>query len=627
MQDPNILLTMLSRMAQKPEVKFDKLFPKLYNVELWLMAYERIAPKPGNMTAGVDGRTIDGTGLELIERLIADLKASRYKPRPVRRTYRKKPNGKLRPLGIPCFADKLLQTVVSMILEAIYEPTFSDASHGFRPQRSCHTALSQVKRMTGVRWWVEGDIAGFFDNLCHDTLIRILSQRITDQRFLHLIEQFLRAGYVEDWQYHRTYSGTPQGGNLSPVLSNAYLNELDHSIAERIRTFNKGQKRQFRREYWRIRDRRKRAKKEAQKTGDWTTYKALTQEMLATPATEPQDPHFRRMYYCRYADDFLIGIVGSKADAAAEKEWLGEYLRTELRLELAPEKTLITHVGHRVRFLGYDIQRGDVNRRVRVKRRHGSGVQRTCTQKLVLLLPRDKCTAFAQEYGQHQGWQGASRNKLIRLSELEILLTYNAEVRGFLEYYALADNLPRVASSILWLTNTSFMKTLAAKRRSTVRKVARSMKGGPNHYVIATQRSDGMTREYALVSSTKQLRRQEVSYGAVDHKPNTWTYRGRTELGQRLRAHQCEWCGTQEGPIEVHHVRKLKDLKGKQVWERQMIARRRKTMILCQECHVELHAGKLSEAKKLRGDWRAGYLETRMSSSEGSSVKPGVATR
>lgn len=240
MQDPNVLLTMLSRMARKPAVKFDKLFTKLYNIDLWLMAYESIASKPGNMTKGADYRTVDGMSMERIQAVITDLKASRYKPTPVRRVYVRKANGKLRPIGIPSFEDKLLQTVARFLLEAIYEPTFSDASHGFRPRRSCHTALEQVKRMTGTKWWIEGDIAGFFDSLDHGILGSILGQRISDRRFLHLIEQFLRAGYVEDWQYHKTHSGTPQGGNLSPILSNVYLNELDQWMTAKIAEFNKG---------------------------------------------------------------------------------------------------------------------------------------------------------------------------------------------------------------------------------------------------------------------------------------------------------------------------------------------------------------------------------------------------
>ena len=177
MQDPNALLTTLSNMALKPEVIFDKLYQKLYNVELWLLAYQRIAPKPGNMTAGIDGETIDGAGFQLIRDAIADLKASRYKPLPVRRVYSPKPNGKQRPLGIPSFRDKLLGTVLKLILEAIYEPTFSKHAHGFRPDKSCHTALAAVKReMNGVRWWVEGDIKGFFDHVNHGTLTPHIEQ-------------------------------------------------------------------------------------------------------------------------------------------------------------------------------------------------------------------------------------------------------------------------------------------------------------------------------------------------------------------------------------------------------------------------------------------------------------------
>jgi len=216
-QQPTTLLAILSKMAQKPGVQFDKLFQKLYNIDLWLLAYQQIAPIPGNMTAGVDGKTIDKAGFKLITDLIADLKASRYKPCPARRVYIPKATGKLRPLGIPAFRDKLLMTVLKLILEAIYEPTFSRRSHGFRPERSCHTALEQIQtEMTGTRWWVEGDIKGFFDHVNHDTLLSILRRRISDTRFLHLIGQLLKAGYVEDWRYHQTYSGVPQGGNLTP---------------------------------------------------------------------------------------------------------------------------------------------------------------------------------------------------------------------------------------------------------------------------------------------------------------------------------------------------------------------------------------------------------------------------
>jgi len=597
-QDPNALLTILSKMAQKPEVQFEKLFQKLYNIELWLLAYQRIAPKPGNMTTGVDGKTIDGVGLKLIGEIIADLKASRYVPRPVRRVYIPKANGQLRPLGIPCFQDKLLMTVLKLMLEAIYEPTFSETSHGFRPKRSPHTALAEVKKIVGIRWWVEGDIKGFFDHVNHDTMLRILNKRITDQRFLHLIKQLLKAGYVEDWRYHQTYSGTPQGGNLSPVLSNIYLNELDQAIAAKKAEFETGKARKKTQEYISLENKKYRAKKKARQTGNWSKYKQLQKRMLHVKTTDPQDPNFRRLYYQRFADDFLVGIIGSKADAVALKAWLGDYLRTELQLELSAEKTLITNAKERVRFLGYDIMREKGVRVLRVHTKVGVQTKRTTTHQLALLMPRDKSIKFAKEYGDTATWKGKHRSELNNLSEFEILVTYNAEIRGFLGYYSLADNLKYDAAKILWLTSRSFFMTLAGKRRSSLNKVIKSLKSGPGQFVLTVREEGKESREYSLLASTRQLKTDTIDRNRPDIIPNTQKYKGRTELGRRLLAQTCEWCGTHQGPIEVHHVRKLGNLKGKAVWERHMIERHRKTMILCGECHDELHAGKLSEKKK-----------------------------
>lgn len=614
-------------MAQKPHIQFDNLFPKLYNVELWLISYQSLAPKPGNMTAGADGKTIDGAGMKLITDLINDLKASRYKPSPARRVYIPKANGGQRPLGIPSFRDKLLQTGIKLILEAIYEPTFSDTSHGFRPNRSCHTALEAVKNMPGTRWWVEGDIKGFFDTVNHDTLLKIMGKRITDKRFLHLIGQLLKAGYVEDWRFHQTYTGTPQGGNLSPLLSNIYLNELDQAIQAKIAMVNKGKTRKVNGEYHRVNVAVSKAKQKARQTGDWKKYQALRKRMLNLQPADPQDPEYRRMYYTRYADDFLVGVIGSQADAIELKAWLKEYLRNELQLELSIEKTLITNSKQRIRFLGYDIVRGDGKRIYRYRTTRGIKKQRTSSHKIRLLMPRDKTIAFAKAYGDTSKWRGKHRNQLVRFSELEILMTFNAEIRGFLGYYSMADNLTDVAGKVLRITTGSFIRTLARKRQSTFRKVSKNMKRGPEHYVYTLKVEGKPTKEYELVASTRQLVKGNINYGHPDLIPVTWQYKSRTELGQRLLAHECEWCGTQQGQIEVHHVRKLKDVKGKAVWERQMIERRRKTMVLCVTCHDELHAGKLSEkTRKLRENGRAGYAERCKVGSEGSTVKPSVET-
>lgn len=597
MQDPNVLLAILSRMAVKPEVRFDKLYQKLYNPQLWLKAYESIAPKPGNMTAGVDGNTIDGAGWQLINDMIEDLKTSRYKPQPVKRTYIPKTNGKLRPLGIPTFRDKLLQTVVKLLLESIYEPTFSEHSHGFRNDRSCHTALRQVKKMQGIRWWIEGDITSFFDNVDHTALLSILAKRITDKRFLHLISQLLSAGYIENWKLHKTYSGTPQGGNLSPLLSNIYLNELDQYMEMRIKAFNKGKKRKARSEYRRIRRQKSKAKKNAQKTGDWTEYKKLSDELMQTPYADPLDPAFKRMTYVRYADDFLIGIIGSKAEATQIKQQLTDYLDKYLKLELSPQKTLITNAKNRVRFLGYDIKRWRSRKRLRYHSKQGVITKRTCTYQLALLIPRDKCLVFANTYGNPSTWEGYTRANMLWQSELEILKTYNAEVRGFLQYYALADNLTELGSRLLWLTTKSFLRTIATKRQTGIRQVIRSMKRGNNEFVLVTYIND-VPHEHRLVSSTRHIHKVCIDWD-VDRKPNTIIYRARTELGQRLAARQCEWCGTTTGYMEVHHVRKLKDLKGKSNWERYMIGRQRKTIVMCRKCHHQLHHGTLTTQRKL----------------------------
>jgi hypothetical protein len=261
----------------------------------------------------------------------------------------------------------------------------------------------------------------------------------------------------------------------------------------------------------------------------------------------------------------------------------------------------VTNAKERVRFLGYDIKRGDGRRILKVHTITGTRTKRTVTYQLELLMPREKSVKFAQTYGDLTTWKGKHRGELMNLSELEILLMYNAEVRGFLGYYALADNLKYEASKILWLTNTSFFRTLAGKRQSTVKKVMKSMKRGPGSSALAVREEGKEVKMYDLLASTKQLKTGMNQTGNPDLIANVQRYQSRTELGKRLLANQCEWCGTKQGLMEVHHVRKLKDLKGKTLWERRMIERRRKTTILCAECHHELHAGTLSSKKKAKG--------------------------
>ena len=203
------------------------------------------------MTSGIDGMTLAGFGDEVVNKLIEQIKDHSYQPNPVKRVYIPKKNGKKRPLGISSSADKLVQEVIRMILESIYEPTFSKFSHGFRHNKSCHTALLQIQHnFTGVKWFIEGDIKGYFDNIDHHILVNILRERIKDEAFIELIWKFLRAGYMENWKYNATYSGVAQGSGFSPILANLYLDKLDKYIEEYAKTFNKGKARKTNQDYW-----------------------------------------------------------------------------------------------------------------------------------------------------------------------------------------------------------------------------------------------------------------------------------------------------------------------------------------------------------------------------------------
>lgn len=233
MRDPIHVLKSLEEKASVSNYKYERLYRNLYNPEFFLLAYANIAKSQGSMTQGVDGQTLDNMSLPRINRIIESLRNKTYQPQPAKRKYIPKKNGKLRPLGITSTDDKLVQEVVRMILEAIYEPTFSNSSHGFRPKRSCHTALAQVKKnFTGAIWIVEGDIKACFDNFDHHVLTDLLRKRIADESFIGLIWKFLKAGYMEQWQYNCTYSGVPQGSGISPICANIYLSELDKFMQE-----------------------------------------------------------------------------------------------------------------------------------------------------------------------------------------------------------------------------------------------------------------------------------------------------------------------------------------------------------------------------------------------------------
>jgi group II intron reverse transcriptase/maturase len=336
MQSSEIVLINLFKQAQNPKFKFDRLYRNLYNMDMYKKAYSNIYSNDGSATQGVDQETADGFSEEKANKIIESLKAESYQPKPARRTYIPKKNGKMRPLGIPSFGDRLVQEVCRMILESLYEPKFSVTSHGFRPQKSCHTALMDISRtFTGVNWFIEGDIKGFFDNINHHTLIRILRKRIEDEKFIRLMWKFLRAGYVEDFRFNNTYSGTPQGGIISPLLANIYLNEFDWFVSEKLKgDFDNGKPKDQQRNpiYRNLEYQLGRVKKQiegmegknSQSEVLLSKYKAIKNQMQEIPYIINHNG-YKSLKYVRYADDFLIGVNGSKEDCKTIKEAIKEF--------------------------------------------------------------------------------------------------------------------------------------------------------------------------------------------------------------------------------------------------------------------------------------------------------------
>lgn len=458
LRNPIQVLSSLTEKSKNESYRFQRLYRNLYNPEFYWLAYKNIYANTGSMTAGADGTTIDGMSDERIQRIIESMRDKSYLPKPARREYiAKKNSNKKRPLGIQSGNDKLVQEVVKMILESIYEPVFKKTSHGFRPNKSCQTALYQIqKTFTGTNWFVEGDIHACFDSFNHHTIIRLLRKRIDDEMFLQLIWKFLKAGYMEQWTYNRTYSGVPQGSGVSPVLANVYLHELDKFMEEYAQKYNRGKKKQMNSDYkkvvkkasyYRCMGKKKWADLSPEERWERNKHlKMLEKQTRQLTPTEPLDETYKRIQYTRYADDFIIGVIGSKADAEQMKADVGRFLREELDLEMSETKTKVTHTGDRARFLGYDIT---VSRSQDLKKSAGGYKIRSNAGVVKLLVPREKWVGKLLEYhaikikineNGKERFVALHRGKLVNQSDIEILARYNAEVRGLYNYYAIAND-------------------------------------------------------------------------------------------------------------------------------------------------------------------------------------------
>jgi len=598
-RNPEKVLNSLTEHSVNLDYKFERLYRILFNEEMYYVAYQRIYDKPGNMTAGADGKTIDQMSLNRIEKLIASLKDESYQPQPSRRVYIPKKNGKMRPLGVPAFNDKLLQEVVRMVLEAIYEGHFENTSHGFRPKRSCHTALAQVqKTFSGVKWFVEGDIKGFFDNINHQVLINTLKERISDDRFIRLIRKFLNAGYLENWKFHHSYSGTPQGGIASPILANIYLDKLDKFMKEYSEKFDRGKERKRNEQSFMLQSKRTYVLKKLKVVKDQTEkaelikqLKANRKESMCIPHGDEMDLDYKRLKYVRYADDFLIGTIGCKQDAINIKEDVRMFLKEKLALELSDEKTLITHTEKAAKFLGYEIS---VRKSNAAKRNAIGRLIRPYNKRIRLMIGKDTVKNKLLEHrvleikvhnGKEQ-WKPKSKSNLVCNNDLAILDKYNQEIRGLYNYFSLATNCSTL-SNFGYIMQYSMYKTFAQKYQTKVPKILDKYKRN-GHFTVRYQLKNGTVKDLTFYHDGFR-KKDPVRYMDIDNLPvPNKHYIIVTSLVNRLKAEKCEMCGA-VGKLAMHHVRKLKDLKGKTPLEKRMIARKRKTIALCGNCLKPTH--------------------------------------
>jgi len=597
MRDAETVLGIIQERGKKG-LPLEDIYRQLYNPDLYLRAYARLYSNKGAMTKGTTSETVDGMSMRKIGKIIHDIRHERYRWTAVRRVYIPKKNGKKRPLGMPTWSDKLLQEVIRLILEAYYEPQMSDHSHGFRPKRGCHTALNEVKRTwTGTKWFVEGDIAGCFDNIDHQVMMTILKEKLHDNRFLRLMEGLLTAGYLEEWRYHATPSGSPQGGVVSPILANIYLDKLDKYIENKLLPeYNSQGKRKVNPSYRRILDkaskfRKKGMKKEAE---------VLRKQQLQLPYYDPNDDQYRRLKFVRYADDFLLGFAGPKAEAEEIKEKLRTFLHEELKLELSQEKTVITHARTSVaRFLGYEIATQFSNDKLDARR------ERVVNEKVMLRVPADVIQKNCAEY-QAKG-KPIHRAELLSESDYAITEKYQWKYRGLMQYYVLAMNIAQF-NHVHWVMRMSLLKTLASKHKSSVNQMVKK-------YQTETETPHGKMKclEVKVERNEKKpliarfggipWRRQDKAV-LVDILP-LQTVTPRNELIKRLLHNTCEVCGSKEN-ISVHHIRALKDLKAKgrrekPLWVQKMAAMQRKTLVVCAYCHGAIQTGKPTK-KPIQGD-------------------------
>jgi retron-type reverse transcriptase len=619
-----------------PGKRFNHLWENLIN-PVWLAAaWEQIRRNHGSQTAGVDDTTAVDVDMSLIHKLAEELKTWRYRPQPARRVHIPKANGKTRPLGIPTIKDRIVQQALRMLLEPIFEADFLDCSHGFRQGRSTLTALRDVVRhYPNISWIIEGDINGCFDNIHHGKLLEQVGKRVADEKILSLIRLFLKAGYLEDWRYHRTYSGTPQGGIISPLLANIFLHQLDEFVEDELEANRIQSKKQqnsrrnpeYQRIYRQIFGLRKKlrelkATKSAEGASDKESPRLICEELAEwerqlkhTPYFDKDKKHPCKVKYVRYADDFVVMVAGIKEETEAARRRIKDKL-SSIGLSLSECKTQITHWSRPVRFLGYEI-RGEMRNR-------GVGI------RAVLGIPQEKVQKAREAIEKVCSYHN--------IPEADLIAQVSSMFRGWCNYYRYANSpqpvFGRLSKDAWW----AFAHYLARKHRASIAATLRREKLAKRLVVVKHNGRRKQTFQTRVGDRTLTLNIIPPKTGSIQaiHNKQDWTVdlkpikilnwqSGRsftTRLAALDRANGvCERC--KANPVK--HVHHRVPVRSRTFLARVMSDQSQKetAIALCEECHLEVHGGSFGPEKQRLGR-NAGCAE-RCLSGVGSAVEKPIA--
>lgn len=625
----------LSKLAEnKKDLKFKDLYQNLCRAEFLEYAYRTIKANKGTKTAGVDGITKADLGpqesrFKKLDNLANAIRTDTYTPLPVRRVeIPKKNSSKTRPLGIPALYDRIVQAGIKIILEAIYESNFCDTSHGFRPKRSCQTAINEIV-MKKYDWVIEGDIQGCFDNINHGILLNLLRKRIADEKFINIINKFLKSGYQLGFDkkgklpIYQTKDGTPQGGIVSPILANIYLHEFDKFMQEKIRQ-PKHSNKMISSEYMfyenRIRALEKALKKgefpvkrgyfkevEGRKqkvrvTEEFDTREMVVAEILRCKKARKKviridknewysNEDLKGLHYVRYADDFIIILNRyDKATAIAFKDEITKWFQEKLKLVVHQEKTTITHSTKNVTFLGYDFNL--------TPNSTGYGYKGNFINIYVPKVKRDNLLE--------------NIDKILRcnynLHPYDVFNMLNSVINGFGMYYQICNNWSTISG---YLNNLIFWKVLhwmGHKYKCTIPTIMEKYyrfipKLNRKGLIVNSGEKSGCKRALVFLNDIKytpvHFIAMQIQNGC---EMETWFFTDKQDTKSLQKAYdngyseaqnledlaennyQCIICGSKKN-LEIHHV---KMVRWKRRNNRKAVLEASKNInrvVLCEECH------------------------------------------